>query len=85
MRRLNNAKVAGIPRWLQVINLGNGFAKDVERNVSLIRNVDTLWRLCHNFPFLFGQSQKRFIGKITGKINPKDRDYGMIAAINSVR
>jgi dihydropteroate synthase len=80
MRRSNNAEAAGIPRWLQIIDPGIGFAKDVEGNVSLIRNVDTLRRLCHNLPFLFGPSRKSFIGKITGEINPKDRDYGTIAA-----
>jgi dihydropteroate synthase len=75
-----NAEAAGIPRWLQIIDPGIGFAKDLKGNLSLIRNIDTLRRSCDNLPILFGPSRKGFIGKITGVTNPEDRDYGMIAA-----
>ena len=75
-----NAEAAGIPRWLQIIDPGIGFAKDLKGNLSLIRNIDTLRRSCDNLPILFGPSRKGFIGKITGVTNPEDRDYGTIAA-----
>jgi dihydropteroate synthase/2-amino-4-hydroxy-6-hydroxymethyldihydropteridine diphosphokinase len=75
-----NAEAAGIPRWLQIIDPGIGFAKDLKGNLSLIRNIDTLRRSCDNLPILFGPSRKGFIGKITGVTNPEDRDYGTISA-----
>ena len=75
-----NAEAAGIPRWLQIIDPGIGFAKDLKGNLSLIRNIDTLRRSCDNLPILFGPSRKGFIGKITGVTNPEDRDCGTIAA-----
>ena len=75
-----DAEAAGIPRWLQIIDPGIGFAKDLQGNLSLIRNINTLRRSCDNLPILFGPSRKGFIGKITGVTNPEDRDYGTIAA-----
>lgn len=75
-----DAEAAGIPRWLQIIDPGIGFAKDLNGNLSLIRNIDTLRKSCDNLPILFGPSRKGFIGKITGVTNPEDRDYGTIAA-----
>lgn len=78
--RLTDAEAAGIPRWLQIIDPGIGFAKDLNGNLSLIKNIDTLRKSCDNLPILFGPSRKGFIGKITGVTNPEDRDYGTIAA-----
>jgi dihydropteroate synthase/2-amino-4-hydroxy-6-hydroxymethyldihydropteridine diphosphokinase len=78
--RVDDAEDVGLPRWLQIIDPGIGFAKDLQGNLSLIRNIDTLRRSCDNLPILFGPSRKGFIGKITGVTNPEDRDYGTIAA-----
>ena len=57
---------SGIPRWFQVVNLGIGFAKDMDGNLALLKGADTLRQSCDNLPFLFGPSLKRFIGKIAG-------------------
>ena len=80
MQRSTAAEKAGIPRWLQVVDPGIGFAKDLDGNLELMQGADTLRRRCDNLPFLFGPSRKGFIGKITGEIDPKERDYGTVAA-----
>ena len=80
MQRSTAAELAGVPRWLQVVDPGIGFAKDMNGNLSLLRSVDTLRQSCDNLPLLFGPSRKGFIGNITGETNPKERDYGTIAA-----
>ena len=80
MQRSTAAELAGIPRWLQVVDPGIGFAKDMNGNLSLLRSVDALRQSCDNLPLLFGPSRKGFIGNITGETNPKERDYGTIAA-----
>ena len=80
MQRSTAAELAGIPRWLQVVDPGIGFAKDMNGNLSLLRSVNTLRQSCDNLPLLFGPSRKGFIGNITGETNPKERDYGTVAA-----
>jgi len=80
MQRSAAAEAAGIPRWLQVVDPGIGFAKDIDGNLSLLQGVDTLRQSCERIPFLFGPSRKGFIGKITGESDPEERDYGTIAA-----
>ena len=80
MQRSAAAEAAGIPRWLQVVDPGIGFAKDLKGNLALMKGVDILRRSCANLPFLYGPSRKGFIGKITGETDPEQRDYGTIAA-----
>ena len=80
MQRSAAAEAAGIPRWLQIVDPGIGFAKDMHGNVSLLKGVNTLRGYCDNLPLLIGPSRKGFIGKITGETNPEERDYGTIAA-----
>jgi len=80
MQRSAAAEAAGIPRWLQVVDPGIGFAKDLDGNLALMKGVDALRRSCANLPFLYGPSRKGFIGKITGETDPEQRDYGTIAA-----
>ncbi|KAL9189679.1 hypothetical protein ACHAXT_009354 [Thalassiosira profunda] len=80
MQRSDAAEAAGIPRWLQVLDPGIGFAKDLEGNLALLAGADELRRSCDNLPFLFGPSRKGFIGKIAGEDNPEERDFGTTAA-----
>jgi 2-amino-4-hydroxy-6-hydroxymethyldihydropteridine diphosphokinase/dihydropteroate synthase len=80
MHRSAAAEAAGIHRWLQVLDPGIGFAKDLHDNLSLLKGSNVLRRSCNNMPFLFGPSRKGFIGKITGEEDPSKRDYGTIAA-----
>mmetsp|Transcript_29458 Transcript_29458/g.43292 ORF Transcript_29458/g.43292 Transcript_29458/m.43292 type:complete len:340 (+) Transcript_29458:3-1022(+) len=78
--RSKAAEAAGIPRWLQVLDPGIGFAKDVDGNLSLIKGAGVIRDNCGNMPFLFGPSRKGFIGKVTGETDPAERDFGTIAA-----
>ena len=80
MERSKAAEAAGIPRWLQVLDPGIGFAKDVEGNLSLLKGAGVLRANCANMPFLFGPSRKGFIGKVSGETDPTERDFGTIAA-----
>ena len=80
MARSQAAEAAGIPRWLQVLDPGIGFAKDVDGNLSLLKGAGVIRANCDNMPFLFGPSRKGFIGKVTGEIDPAERDFGTIAA-----
>ena len=75
------AEEAGIPRWLQVLDPGIGFAKDLEHNLSLLKdNGDMREMLDVDCPLLLGPSRKGFIGKITGEVEAENRDYGTLAA-----
>jgi dihydropteroate synthase len=80
MDRSKAAEDAGIPRWLQVLDPGIGFAKDVDGNLTLLKGSGALRTHCNNMPFLFGPSRKGFIGKVTGETDPAERDFGTIAA-----
>jgi len=80
MDRSAAAEAAGIPRWLQVVDPGIGFAKDVEGSLSLLNGMGALRRRCGDLPFLIGPSRKGFIGKVAGEADPEERDYGTVAA-----
>jgi dihydropteroate synthase len=74
------AEEAGIPRWLQVLDPGIGFAKDLEQNLSLMKNMNDIREMVNHCPMLLGPSRKGFIGKITGEERAENRDYGTLAA-----
>ena len=80
MARSKAAEAAGIPRWLQVLDPGIGFAKDLDGNLTLLKGAGVIRSKCDNMPFLFGPSRKGFIGKVTGETDPAERDFGTIAA-----
>ena len=80
MQRSAAAEAAGVHRWLQVLDPGIGFAKDVDGNLSLLKGADVMRKSCDNIPFLYGPSRKGFIGKITGEEDPSQRDFGTVAA-----
>ena len=61
-----------------IIDPGIGFAKNVSQNLQLIQQLAQFKTL--NSPILIGVSRKSFIGKITGRNNPKDRVWGTAAA-----
>lgn len=85
--RSRAAQATGIPRWLQVVDPGIGFAKDLDGNLQLLKhacgklreNGDTDSRL-RRMPLLLGASRKGFIGKLTGETDPQQRDFGSAAA-----
>ena len=76
------AEAAGIPRWLQIVDPGIGFAKEMQGNLSLLKNLNAIRASMGmaSTPILLGTSRKGFIGKLTGIDNPEERDFGSVAS-----
>lgn len=70
----------GIYRWLQVVDPGIGFAKDMAGNLELLRNIAQLRQICQNLPVLLGTSRKGFLGKLTGVKTASQRDPATMAS-----
>jgi dihydropteroate synthase len=80
LERSREAEQAGIPRWMQVLDPGIGFAKDLRGNLLLLKKLSTLRSLLRDYPILLGTSRKGFIGKIANETNPEARDFGTVAS-----
>ena len=80
MKQSEAAELAGIPRWLQVLDPGIGFAKDLEHNLSLLKHCNQMRNMVANIPLLLGPSRKGFIGKISGEPVAEQRDFGTLAS-----
>ena len=80
LERSQEAERAGIPRWMQILDPGIGFAKDFDGNLKLLKHCGKLRSLVEDYPILLGPSRKGFIGAITGETIPAERDYGTAAA-----
>jgi 2-amino-4-hydroxy-6-hydroxymethyldihydropteridine diphosphokinase / dihydropteroate synthase len=78
--RSRDAEMAGIPRWMQVLDPGIGFSKDLQGNLLLLKHFSTLRALIGDMPILLGTSRKGFIGQITGETSARDRDFGTVAS-----
>lgn len=70
----------GLFQWMQVLDPGIGFAKDLHGNLELLRNLSVIRRKCHNLPLLIGTSRKGFLGKIAGVEVAAERDSATIAS-----
>jgi dihydropteroate synthase len=66
INRQLDAADAVMPRWLQLVDPGIGFAKGEEENVLLLQpqNMQRLSELLGNRPLFVGASRKRFLGAI---------------------
>jgi len=55
-----------IPRWLQIVDLGIGFAKTAEQNIELLKpeNLIAIKSALRNRPLLMGPSRKKFLNSI---------------------
>src|SRR5215211_7528936 len=76
--RAEHAIAAGVEPENIILDPGIGFGKTLEHNLALLRHLDSLVEL--GFPVLFGASRKRFIGRITGVEEARDRVSGTLAA-----
>lgn len=77
LERVERALDAGIRRNAIVLDPGIGFGKNLQHNLELLRNLDTLKEL--GFPLLVGASRKSFIGELLDLPNPSDRLEGTLA------
>lgn len=80
---LDIAESAGIEKSRIVLDPGFGFGKNKEEDIALLARADELQKF--GFPLLVGTSRKRFIGGMTGRDNPLDRDIGTAATSVALR
>jgi len=80
LERSRAAEEAGIPRWMQILDPGIGFAKDLDGNLSLLKHYSELRTKLGGFPLLLGTSRKGFIGKISGESVANERDFGTVGS-----
>lgn len=62
-----------------ILDVGLGFAKNIENNVLLLNNLRAFEAM--GLPMLVGHSRKRFIGSISGAPQPEDRLSGSLAVM----
>lgn len=75
---------AGVDPVRICIDPGIGFGKTTAHNLELLRRLGEFSVL--GFPVLVGASRKRFIGEITGVVEPRERMSGSIAvAVDAVQ
>ena len=67
----------GIKKAQIIIDPGIGFAKNVNQNLSLLRNLEEFVSM--NYPVLIGASRKRFIGSVLNEPDPNKRIFGTSA------
>ena len=80
---LDIAQKAGIEDSRIVLDPGFGFGKNKDEDVALLARADELQKF--GFPLLVGTSRKRFVGGMTGRDNPLDRDIGTAATSVALR
>lgn len=76
--QLAAAERAGIERSRLIIDPGIGFAKTLEQNLEILRQLPTFRTL--GVPILVGVSRKSFIGRLVNQPDPKGRVWGTAAA-----
>eukprot|EP00878_Enallax_costatus_P029007 GHUV01031384.1.p1 GENE.GHUV01031384.1~~GHUV01031384.1.p1 ORF type:complete len:532 (+),score=180.88 GHUV01031384.1:1189-2784(+) len=84
-QRAQQAVQAGVLPWNLILDPGLGFSKTSEGNAQLLGNLQNMRRemlrgVWGRMPLLVGPSRKRFIGKLTGRHVPAERDLGTAAA-----
>ncbi|MEN6384459.1 MAG: dihydropteroate synthase [Phycisphaerales bacterium] len=79
LARANAAQNAGIEKEKIFIDPGIGFGKNMEHNLTLLKNISRFVET--GYKVLLGTSRKKFIGTLTGKANPKDRIFGTAATV----
>jgi len=67
----------GIKNEQIIIDPGIGFAKNVEQNLTLLKNIEQFVSM--HYPVLIGASRKRFIGSVINEPDPNKRIFGTSA------
>ena len=76
--RIFAAEMAGIAKKRIVVDPGFGFGKTREHNLALLAQLQRIAEL--GVPLLAGLSRKKTIGDLTGRIEPRERVHGSVAA-----
>lgn len=75
-RQIAFAISGGVAEDRIIIDLGIGFGKTYEDNLTLLKNIDRFQAL--GMPHLLAVSRKTFIGKTLGEDDPADRLFGTL-------
>jgi dihydropteroate synthase len=78
VQRLFAAEMAGIAKKNLIVDLGFGFGKTLEHNLTLLARSERFIEL--GVPMLAGLSRKRMLGEITGRDVPAERLAASVAA-----
>ena len=78
VQRLFAAEMAGIAKKNLVVDLGFGFGKSVDHNMTLLARSERFLEL--GVPMLAGLSRKRTLGELTGRQLPAERVAASVAA-----
>ncbi|MDR6095036.1 dihydropteroate synthase [Stenotrophomonas sp. SORGH_AS_0321] len=78
VQRLFAAEMAGIAKKNLVVDLGFGFGKSVDHNMTLLARSERFLEL--GVPMLVGLSRKRTLGELTGRQLPAERVAASVAA-----
>ena len=76
----DQAVAAGVDPTKIVVDPGIGFAKTVEQNLTILRELEKMRVL--NCPILVGTSRKSFIGKLLNQPETKNRGWGTAATLS---
>jgi dihydropteroate synthase len=79
LERAQAAQAAGVERDRIVLDVGIGFGKTLEHNLTLLREYRAFSSL--GYATLLGTSRKAFIGTISGVQAPEDRLFGTAASV----
>lgn len=77
-KSVDECEKLGIDKEQLCLDMGIGFGKDYDENMTLLTNVCE-YKMA-GYPLLLGTSRKRVIGQGSNQVNPKERVYGNIAA-----
>jgi len=81
IERIDTAVAAGVDPACIAVDPGIGFAKSADHNLQVLRRLDEVAAL--GFPVMIGASRKRFLGHVTGRDRPTERDHAT-AAVTAV-
>ncbi len=76
-KQIERAFSVGIKSRQIIIDPGLGFAKNVDQNLTLLRNIKQF--ISMDFPVLIGASRKRFIGSVINEPDTNKRVFGTSA------
>ncbi|MCW2968730.1 MAG: dihydropteroate synthase, partial [Solirubrobacteraceae bacterium] len=74
--RMTVAVAAGIAEERIALDPGIGFGKTADHNLELLRRIGEIVALGR--PVVLGTSRKSFLGRITGRDDPKQREVGTV-------
>ena len=77
-KKIKFLRSIGIKHSKIIIDPGIGFGKNLKHNMNLISNISIFHSL--GFPILIGNSRKKFIKKLSGINDTKNRTGGSVAS-----